>query len=256
VEQLLSKLVRPSLTCINISDMSNVRAQSYEDLANRERELFNIGLQRPDLDLSSVFTEAPTAFDRSPLANLGRFIGVTPRFDTQASIDRINRATQAIKTADELKTAEGEAKARDIVKENDQRALEIYKNSGIDLDKYQGILDLERTGRMEDLPLNILERRLAGREALQQTQEQLAATMPYLSQAAREAAGINLAASERFLRTKQQMPSAVQNIMASKQAQMYAAQKGEADLMTAVAKQAEAAKKFAGSYAGKFVSAA
>jgi hypothetical protein len=36
---------------------------------------------------------------------------------------------------------------------------------------------------------------------------------------------------------------------------MTQAQAGEAALMTAVAKQAEAAKKFAGSYAGKFVSA-
>jgi hypothetical protein len=78
--------------------------------------------------------------------------------------------------------------------------------------------------------------------------------MPYLDEAGRRATGRALAASERFLTTKEQMPSAVQNIMASKQSQQYLAQKGEADLMTAVAKQAEAAKKFAGTYAGKFVS--
>lgn len=235
--------------------MSSVKAQSYENLANREMELFNIGLQRPDLDLSSIFTQAPTSFDRSPLANLGRFIGAMPRFDSQASIDRIKRATQAIETADELKLQQQEKKAEDLVKKEDARAQAIYKNSGIDPEKYKAILDLERSARIEDLPLNALERRLAGKEALQQTTEQLAATMPYLSQAAREAAGINLAASERFLRTKQQMPTTIQDIMASKQGQMTQAQAGEAALMTAVAKQAEAAKKFAGSYAGKFVSA-
>lgn len=235
--------------------MSSVKAQSYENLANREMELFNIGLQRPDLDLSSIFTQAPTSFDRSPLANLGRFIGITPRFDTQASIDRINRATQAIKTADELKAAENQQKADELVAKNDARAKAIYDASSFDPDKLKAVLDVERSARLDDLPLNALERRLAGQEALRQTKEQLAATMPYLSQAAREAAGINLAASERFLRTKQQMPDNVQRIMASKQGQMTQAQAGEAALMTAVAKQAEAAKKFAGSYAGKFVSA-
>lgn len=235
--------------------MSSVKAQSYENLANREMELFNIGLQRPDLDLSSIFTQAPTSFDRSPLANLGRFIGATPRFDTQASIDRIKRATQAIETADELKAQQNQAKADELVAKNDARAKAIYDASSFDPDSLKAVLDVERAARLEDLPLSALERRLAGKEALQQTTEQLAATMPYLSQAAREAAGINLAASERFLRTKQQMPTTVQDIMASKQGQMTQAQAGEAALMTAVAKQAEAAKKFAGSYAGKFVSA-
>ena len=65
----------------------------------------------------------------------------------------------------------------------------------------------------------------------------------------------NLAASKEFRAFKEQMPSSVQDIMASKQQQQLAAQAGEADLMRAVAAQQQAAKQFAGTFAGKFVSA-
>jgi hypothetical protein len=51
------------------------------------------------------------------------------------------------------------------------------------------------------------------------------------------------------------MPTTAQEIMASKQQQQLAAQAGEADLMRAVAAQQQAAKQFAGSFAGKYISA-
>lgn len=107
----------------------------------------------------------------------------------------------------------------------------------------------------ENLPFDIYRQRLAGDEATRQSTRQLAAAYPYLSAAGREATQRALEASERFLRTKEQMPSKIQDIMASKQQQQLAAQAGEADLMRAVAAQQQAAKQFAGTFAGKYISA-
>jgi len=67
----------------------------------------------------------------------------------------------------------------------------------------------------------------------------------------------NLAASKEFLATKEQMPSSVQNIMASKQAQMASAAGAEAQRQYATADQARAARDFGGiRFAGKYIQVA
>jgi hypothetical protein len=76
--------------------------------------------------------------------------------------------------------------------------------------------------------------------------EQLRQVYPLLSSAAAETTARNLAASQTYRRFAEQLPSNVQNIMASKQAQMQSAQAGEADLMRAVAAQQQAATGFGG----------
>ena len=86
------------------------------------------------------------------------------------------------------------------------------------------------------------------------TQQELAATYPWLSQAASEATDRNLTASQVYQSFAQGLPSNVQNIMASKQAQMAFAASSEAERARAMAAQSDAAKRFAGSYAGKYVS--
>jgi hypothetical protein len=86
------------------------------------------------------------------------------------------------------------------------------------------------------------------------TQQELAATYPWLSQAASEATARNLAASQAYRSFAEGLPSNVQNIMASKQAQMASAASSEAERARAMAAQSDAAKRFAGSYAGKYVS--
>lgn len=77
---------------------------------------------------------------------------------------------------------------------------------------------------------------------------------PFMSAAGAEATARNLAASQAYRRFAEGLPSNVQNIAASKQGQIQSAQAGEADLMRAVASQQQAAKDFAGRYAGQYVS--
>jgi hypothetical protein len=89
--------------------------------------------------------------------------------------------------------------------------------------------------------------------AAQQQLKQAYDLYPLLSQAGRETTERNLGASEAFLRTKEQMPSNVQNIMASKQAQATSAAAGEAERARAVAAQQDAAKNYAGRFAGQYI---
>jgi hypothetical protein len=85
------------------------------------------------------------------------------------------------------------------------------------------------------------------------SQKQLEQLYPFLSAAGAESTARNLAASQAYRRFAEQLPSNVQNIMASKQAQMQSAQAGEADLMRATAAQQQAAKDFAGRFAGQYI---
>ena len=102
-------------------------------------------------------------------------------------------------------------------------------------------------------PMDISRMQDAARIQAELSQEQLLRAYPIMSQAAREATGRQLAASERFLRTKEQMPSSVQAIMESKQGQQLKAQLGESEMMKAVAAQQQAAKDFAGKFAGQYI---
>jgi len=79
---------------------------------------------------------------------------------------------------------------------------------------------------------------------------------PFLSAAGAESTARSLAASKSFLATKEQMPSSVQAIMASKQNQMLQAATGEAERQRATAAQQDAAKRFAGSFAGQYIQVA
>lgn len=103
-------------------------------------------------------------------------------------------------------------------------------------------------------PLRMQEMAQASELSAQLSQRQLAQLYPYLSAAGAESTARNLAASQAYRRFTEQLPSNVQSIMASKQAQMQSAQAGEADLMRATAAQQQAAKDFAGRFAGQFIS--
>jgi hypothetical protein len=86
----------------------------------------------------------------------------------------------------------------------------------------------------------------------QQLNEQgFASAYPWISQAAQESTARNLAASQAYRSFVEAQPSSVQNIMASKQAQMTSAASAEADRARAMAAQTQAAKDFAGGYAGQ-----
>lgn len=93
----------------------------------------------------------------------------------------------------------------------------------------------------EMLPLQMALQQQSAELSAGLTERQLATLEPYLSRAGWEATTRNLLASERFLRTKEQQPSNIQNIMSAKQGQIRSAQEGEAALMNAVANQQNAA---------------
>ena len=105
-------------------------------------------------------------------------------------------------------------------------------------------------------PMRMAEMEQAAQLSSRLTREQLASLYPYLSAAGAESTARNLAASKSFLATKEQMPSSVQAIMASKQAQMATAAGAGAQRQVATAAQQEAAKRFAGSFAGQYIQVA
>jgi hypothetical protein len=67
------------------------------------------------------------------------------------------------------------------------------------------------------------------------TQQQLASTYPFLSKAAEEAAARSYGYSAKWEDLKQRLPSNLQNIAASQQAQASAAASGEAGMINALA---------------------
>jgi hypothetical protein len=91
----------------------------------------------------------------------------------------------------------------------------------------------------------------AARIQQQQNEQGFASAYPWITQAANEATARNLAASQTYRTFAEGLPSNVQNIMASKQAQMTSAAGAEADRARAIAAQTQAAKDFAGRYTGQ-----
>ena len=98
------------------------------------------------------------------------------------------------------------------------------------------------------LPFDIYRQQVIGDISGQQQLRQAGQLYPLLSAAGRESTERALSASQRFRAFAEGLPSNVQAIMASKQAQRQSAQSGEADLMRAVAAQQQAATQ-AGSIA-------
>lgn len=93
----------------------------------------------------------------------------------------------------------------------------------------------------------------AARIQQQQNEQGFASAYPWITQAANEATARNLAASQAYRSFAEGLPSNVQNIMASKQAQMTSAAGAEADRARAIAAQTQAAKDFAGRYSGQYI---
>ena len=199
---------------------------------------------------SGLFQKAES---QNPFA---KFFGIgAQKFDPLASATTLATAQQGLLELTKKQTAEAKAEAKTEADKSNQMMADLIKAGGLDPQKVYELGQVQQQLEREGLPFDIYRQRIAGDEATRQTTRQLAAAYPYLSAAGREATGRALAASERYLRTKQQMPTTAQEIMASKQQQQLAAQAGEADLMRAVAAQQQAAKQFAGTFAGKYISA-
>ena len=94
--------------------------------------------------------------------------------------------------------------------------------------------------------------RQAGVDAIRQSQMQANALLPVVDQYAQRATQRALGASERFAAFKEQLPSAIQAIMASKQQQLASASNAFAQEAQAIASQQQAATEFARSGTGKY----
>jgi hypothetical protein len=113
----------------------------------------------------------------------------------------------------------------------------------------QSLIDAYRATRAEKL--EDIEK--VGRMSAALSREQLRDLYPFLSAAGAETTARNLAASQAYRSFAEGLPSNVQNIMASKQAQATSAAAGEADRARAVAAQQDAAKNYAGRFAGQYI---
>jgi len=105
-------------------------------------------------------------------------------------------------------------------------------------------------------PLYLERAKAAAKMQAELSDEQIRQLYPLLSAAQQQSVALNLGASKAFRAFKEQMPSSVQDIMASKQNQMYTAATGEAERQRATAAQQEAAKRFAGSFSGQYIQVA
>lgn len=108
----------------------------------------------------------------------------------------------------------------------------------------------------ESLPISLAQQEQQARLSAQLTREQLASLYPYLSAVGTESTARGIAASKDFASFMKRPEMAIQDIVASKQQQMASAAGAEASLRQATAMQQDAAKRFAGSFAGKYIQVA
>ena len=119
-----------------------------------------------------------------------------------------------------------------------------------DLDpKVQSYLDLYKATS----PQRLAEMEAAANVSANLSERQLRQLYPYLSAAGAEATARSLAASQAYRAFAEQLPSNVQNIMASKQAQATSAAGAEAERQRATAVQQDAASRYPGRFAGQYI---
>ena len=116
----------------------------------------------------------------------------------------------------------------------------------------QGVNQAELDYQMKMNPILRDRNRQAGLDAIRQSQMQANALLPIVDQYAQRATQRALGASERFAAFKEQLPSAIQAIMASKQQQLASASGAFAQEAQAIAAQQQAATEFARSGTGKY----
>jgi hypothetical protein len=102
-------------------------------------------------------------------------------------------------------------------------------------------------------PQRLAEMEAAANVSANLSERQLRQLYPYLSAAGAEATARSLAASQAYRAFTEQLPSNVQNIMASKQAQATSAAGAEAERQRATAAQQDAASRYPGRFAGQYI---
>ena len=172
--------------------------------------------------------------------NLANMFGL---YDAQPKLleilkERESRAAQYNKALKKLEAAtKAEVKAEAAADRATVRAEEALDSSKV-LDTQLEIYD-----RLADRADQRQER--AAELAVQQSLAQTQALFPYLDEAGRRGTERALDASQRFRAFKEQLPSSIQAIMASKQQQLASASNAFAAEAQAIANQQQAATGFA-----------
>lgn len=105
----------------------------------------------------------------------------------------------------------------------------------------------------KSFPTDLARMQAAAELQAQLSQRQLYESYPLLSAAAAESTARNLSASKAYRTFTEGLPSTSGQLMSWKQAQATSAAAGEADRARAVAAQQDAAKNYAGRFAGQYI---
>ena len=143
--------------------------------------------------------------------------------------------SQAVTDLTEQQAEEAKVKNREEDSYSTQKTIDTIKELGLSLGQQN--LDLIRE---------------QGRVTTQQNINQARALFPLLDEAGRRGTERALDASQRYRAFKEQLPSSIQAIMASKQAQLASASNAFAAEAQAIANQQQAATGFAQSGLGKY----
>ena len=196
----------------------------------------------PDLAPPTTRTVGPKGIGE----NLANFFGLydpTPKLEALLKERESNAAlySKAIKNLEKATLAESKAEADAKAQEvRRQKALEdetvLKRDKALLESQYAGLSDLQK--QAANLSLN---------QSLQQT----AALFPIQALAGQIATERALGASQQFAAFKEQLPSNIQAIMASKQGQLTSASDAFAREAEAIAAQQQAATGFAGLGTGR-----
>ena len=143
--------------------------------------------------------------------------------------------SQAVADLNKQQAEETEAKTREEDSYSTQKTFDTLKELQIELGQQ-----------------NLDAIREQGRVTTQQNINQARALFPLLDEAGRRGTERALDASQRYRAFKEQLPSSIQAIMASKQAQLASASNAFAAEAQAIAQQQQAATGFAQSGLGKY----
>ena len=199
----------------------------------------------PDLSPDTL-QEGPQGFGEG-LANVFGLYDAQPKLESilKEREGRASQYTRALKDLEEATKAQTKAEAK--TERADLKAEEALDNTGV-INR-----EIEINERLGDIRSRLQKE--ASDLAVQQSVQQTQALFPYLDEAGRRGTERALDASQRFKAFKEQLPSSIQNIMASKQQQMASASDAFAKEALAIANQQQAATGFGGlgtsRYAGR-----
>lgn len=199
----------------------------------------------PDLSPDTL-QAGPQGFGEG-LANVFGLYDAQPKLESILK-EREGRASQYTRA---LKDLEDATRAQAKVEAKAERT-ELKSEGAVD---DQNTLDRDKQ-LLESQYKNLSKlQQEASNLAVQQSVQQTQALFPYLDEAGRRSTERALDASQRFRAFKEQLPSSIQDIMASKQQQMASASNAFAQEALAIANQQQAATGFGqlgtGRYAGR-----